>query len=259
MVKKDSITKVAVVGNTRLTLKGLSHLKLLPNVEVKLILGLSEKSLAQKVNSVSYDSLLFECDDARLIKSDQWIEFEIYCIEENIDLIISLGDSRIVPESIINYFNVIGNHGAVLPDVQGGASLVWGRMLNNGEWGVSIMKIDKQIDSGDILNVKKFKYNTDLSQLDFCEKCDDLTIQALEEVLKGDYNKIQNTKWDVKVAKHTDSLETVKLLKYCIENNLSIYLPPRTPQDSQIKSEWDDSFKFCFKIANDNPYPKYNE
>ena len=72
MVKKDSITKVAVVGNTRLTLKGLSHLKLLPNVEVKLILGLSEKSLAQKVNSVSYDSLLFECDDARLIKSDQY-------------------------------------------------------------------------------------------------------------------------------------------------------------------------------------------
>ena len=56
MVKKDSITKVAVVGNTRLTLKGLSHLKLLPNVEVKLILGLSEKSLAQKVNSVSHDS-----------------------------------------------------------------------------------------------------------------------------------------------------------------------------------------------------------
>ena len=262
MVGENSITKVAVVGNTKLTLKGLCALKKLPNVEVKVILGLDTKSINKKVNSVSFANFLSSypyVKAPKIIRSNKWDIFEKTCIEEQINLIILLGDSRIVPETIINSFTVIGNHGAILPDVQGGASLVWGRMLNSGEWGVSIMEIDKKIDSGKILKVKKFKYSEDCSELEFTEKCDDLTVDALVDVLNSNYVISDNSKWHLKIAKHTDSQDVINILRYCIDNKLNVYLPPRTPKDGFIKSVWSDEFKKIFKIANNKPYPKWRD
>ena len=154
---------------------------------------------------------------------------------------------------------MIGNHGAVLPDIQGGASLVWGRLLNTKEWGISIMKIDKKVDSGDILKVKKIKYDEKCSELEFTKRCDDTTIEALLEVLNNDYQVIKNKKWDVRIAKHTDSLKTIEILKYCLENNLNVYLPPRTENDGVINKSWNLNFKKIFKIANNYPYPKWKK
>ena len=262
MVGQNSITKIAVVGNTKLTLKGLTALKKLSNVEIKIILGLDRQSANKKVNSISFASFLSSycyVDAPSIIRSNEWDLFENACKEKKIDLIILLGDSRIVPESIINSFTVVGNHGAILPDVQGGASLVWGRMLNSGEWGVSIMEIDKKIDSGKILKVKKFKYDEDCSELEFTEKCDDLTVDALVDVLNGNYAISDNSKWDLKIAKHTDSKHVINILKYCIDNKLNVYLPPRTPEDGFIESDWSDEFKKIFKIANNKPYPKWRD
>tara|TARA_R100000152_G_C6759191_1_gene183118 strand:+ start:711 stop:1436 length:726 start_codon:yes stop_codon:yes gene_type:complete len=234
----------------------------MPNISIEIILGLSEDSFKNKVNSASLDNFIKSYDwikPPKLIRSNRWDSFYQSCTDKKIDLIITLGDSRIVPENIINSFDVIGNHGAVLPHVQGGASLVWGRMLNNGEWGVSIMEIDKKIDSGRILKVKKFQYTSDCSELEFTEICDDLTVDALLEVLRGDYTPIQNSKWQLKIAKHTDSYNVVNIFKYCIDNNINIYLPPRTPEDGLLKSEWSDEFKEVFKIANDKPYPQWKQ
>lgn len=262
MVKKDSCVKVAVVGNTRLTLKGLAALRVMPNISLEIILGLSEDSFKNKVNSASLDNFIKSYDwtkPPKLIRSNRWDSFYQSCIDKKIDLIITLGDSRIVPENVINSFDVIGNHGAVLPHVQGGASLVWGRMLNNGEWGVSIMEIDKKIDSGRILKVKKFNYGSDCSELEFTEKCDNLTIEALIDVLEGDFTPKQNNNWDLKIAKHADSYDVVNILKHSLLNKLNIYLPPRTPEDSIIKNHWPEEFKNIFKIANNNPYPKWQE
>jgi hypothetical protein len=84
-------------------------------------------------------------------------------------MVISLGDSRYVPPFIIEKFKVIGNHGAILPSVQGGASLVWGRMLNNGVWGVSLMELDKKIDNGTILKTSSFNYELDSDMNSFCD------------------------------------------------------------------------------------------
>ncbi len=262
MVEKDSVIKVAVVGNTRLTLKGLAALRVMPSISLEVVLGLNEKSIIKKVNSVSLDNFFdsYDCTKApKLIKSDDWDLFYKICTDKKVNLIITLGDSRIIPEYIINSFNVIGNHGAVLPDVQGGASLVWGRMLNIGEWGVSIMEIDKKIDSGRILKVKKFNYNSDCSELEFTERCDDLTIEALQDVLDGNYVPQENTKWDVKINKHTDSFHAVNVLSNSLSNGLNVYMPPRTPKDSLINDDWSNDFKKIFKIANNSPYPKWLE
>ena len=58
-----------------------------------------------------------------------------------------IGNGTIIQAGgIITTDTVIGNHGAVLPYVQGAASLVWGRMLNNGRWGVSLMELKEHLE-----------------------------------------------------------------------------------------------------------------
>ena len=260
MVGEHSITKVAVVGNTRLTLKGLCALRAMSDIDVKIILGLDTESATKKANYTPLENFLSSYSYTQppiLLRSKGWEDFKERCQNLGINLIILLGDSRIVPEDITESFNIIGNHGAVLPHVQGGGSLVWGRLLNSGEWGISIMEIDKKVDSGIILKVKKFKFNHNCTEIEFTEKCDDLTIDALVEVLLDNYTPHANQKWDVKISKHTDSAKTIDILQYCLNNNLNVYLPPRTPADGVLKAHWSDDFKDIFKIANDIPYPRW--
>lgn len=254
MVKENTFSKVAFTGNTKLTFKCMKAVE--DFLEISVVFGLPEEKCKDKTNHCDLDEYC-KLNNIKLFKTDDWDCFKNFCEDNGIDLIITIGESRIVPKSITSSFYVIGNHGAVLPNVQGGASLVWGRMLNTGSWGISIMKIDEGIDSGDILKVKEFNYNHDCTEFDFVETCDDLTVEALVEVLKGDINKKPNSRWNVKVNKHTDSRKAINLLKYCLDNNLNIYMPPRTPDDSVVKPYWSKRFIETFKIAQNHPYPKW--
>ena len=170
--------------------------------------------------------------------------------------IICLGDSRIIPIEVLNRHKVIGNHGAILPYVQGGASLVWGRMLNTGMWGISIMELEKTVDSGKILNTKHFVYNRNCSMQTFVNKADDATIEALFEYLNGSATQSENSKWHFRVAKKTDAEIVINILQECLIAKKNIYLPPRTPQESEIKNHWRPEFVKNFKKANSDPYPK---
>ena len=60
--------------------------------------------------------------------------------------------------------------------------------------------------------------------------------------------KIQkNKKWIVRVAKHSDSYQATETLKYCLENKIPIYMPPRSPQDGIINENWNKDFIEIFK------------
>tara|TARA_R100001440_G_scaffold74334_1_gene99715 strand:+ start:145 stop:918 length:774 start_codon:yes stop_codon:yes gene_type:complete len=256
MVQHDLITKVAITGNTKLTLESMKMISDLDNFEILYVFGLPHDKLSGKVNSVHLDKYCEE-NDIFLDKTNEWKNCLKFCEENEIGLIITLGDSRIVPKAITDNFKVIGNHGAILPEVQGGASLVWGRMLESCEWGISIMKIEGRVDSGDILKIKKFNYSPTLTEAQFVNICDNLTVQALKEVLLGDYEITQNKRWDIRISRGTDSYKTYQIFKYCIENKLNIYLPPRSPSDGVVNSQWPDDFKQKFKKACDAPYPKW--
>ena len=245
--------KIAVIGNTKQTLKGLNRL-IEEEYQVSCVFGLPEDKSTNKVNFVSLCDLCLE-HNISLDTSNNWDNL----LDLELDLIICLGDSRIVPERVLIRHKVIGNHGAVLPYIQGGASYVWGRMLNTGKWGISIMELDKVVDAGKILVTKEFSYESDCSMEEFCDTADSLTIEALFEYLNGDYEPRENSKWNVKIARHTDSKFVVGILRETLDNGSNIYLPPRRPVDSNIKYEWGDGFIESFKKANNFPYPRWTE
>ena len=257
MVKDDLITKVAITGNTKLTLKSMEMILKIPKYKILYLFGISEDSMSSKVNSVKMEQFCSE-NGIILNKTEDWSQLYDFCLSNGITKIITLGDSRIIPKNIVQKFDVIGNHGAALPDVQGGASLVWGRMLNSGNWGISIMKIAERVDSGDILKVKRFSYDN-ISEEQFVTTADDLTIAALREVLHGDYTATENKRWKVRASKHVDSYDGVGILKYCLENNIPVYMPTRTPVDGKLSRDWPSEFIKVFKIANNFPYPKWSE
>jgi methionyl-tRNA formyltransferase len=252
--------RIGVIGNTKLTLKGIEMLISLGH-EIIYVFGLPQENLKNKVNGVDlsnfcYSYFNYECQSS--IKLYRSLDWDII-IDEEVDLIISLGDSRFVPEKIITKFKVIGNHGAILPSVQGGASLVWGRMLNNGEWGVSIMELDKKIDNGTILRTQSFTYDSHITMVDFTEKCDNITVEILKDFMTNmkEIKTYKSSNLNFRVTKHIDSKNGVKLLEFALQNDLNIYLPTRTPEDGKIKKEWGDKFINSFKKANNKPYPKY--
>ena len=74
------------------------------------------------------------------------------------DIIITCAYGQILPESILNYpsLGCINVHASLLPKYRGGAPIHW--CLINGEekTGVTIMYMDKNMDSGDIICAEEY-------------------------------------------------------------------------------------------------------
>lgn len=245
--------KLGLIGNTELTLEAMTAL-LAAGHQIPYLFGLSPENLKKKVNAVELGSFCLE-NKILLDTTENWDNL----LNQSFDLVICLGDSRIVPETVLKAHKTIGNHGAPLPAVHGGASLVWGRMLNAGYWGVSLMELAPVVDTGLILGVREFDYQVSCTMREFVELADQTTVELLFDYLTEKYTPRQNKKWAVKVAKHTDSMFATYLLEQSLKDHQTIYLPTRTPDDAVINSEWSEKFKTSFKLANDSPYPRWIE
>ena len=244
--------KAGIIGNTKLTYKVILFL-LSKKVNIDYVFGLPDKKLKNKVNS--FDLRPFCADNnIEYVNNNDWG----YIADKKVDVVYEMGDSRIVPASFLQKNLVIGNHGAILPNVQGAASLVWGKTLNSGQWGVSLMELNEQIDGGDILVTKEILYDTEKTTMnEFVEMCDNATVECIQLHFEGNYKRTNNSSWQVKVAKNIDSKAVVQVLGLCLQNNINVYLPPRRPVDAKLDDSWGPKFIENFKIANSYPYPSY--
>ena len=247
--------RVGVIGNTVLTSKCVD-LILSEGHTIDYVFGLPKDKLENKANSCL--GLQNRCNEENIdfIDSNNWYDLGDY----NVDVVIEMGDSRIVPNNFLIKNKVIGNHGALLPYVKGGASLTWGRMLGTGEWGVSIFELTDELDNGDIIKTKKVRYTPESTTMEeFVEICDQATVDCLKEFLQGNYSPTGNRQWSVKVRKHVDSHKGISILERCVDNDIVVYMPTRNAIDSELKEEWPQDFKNNFKKANNSPYPKWYE
>ena len=171
--------KVGIIGNTTLTFKTI-NLLVSQECEISYVFGLPEESLKNKVNSYDLKKYCLQ-NSIEYYNNNDWSAIT----HKDVDIVYEMGDSRV----------------AILPNVQGAASLVWGRMLNNGKWGVSLMRLREELDAGSILCIKDVYYNPDADNMErFVEMCDDATIECVREhFLKKNVEK-ENKKWEVRVA-----------------------------------------------------------
>ena len=73
------------------------------------------------------------------------------------DLGLSLGNSYISQKIFsVPRFGMLNIHGEILPNFQNAQSVIWQLYEGNAETGYTIHKIDKNIDTGDIIKQEKF-------------------------------------------------------------------------------------------------------
>lgn len=101
------------------------------------------------------------------------------------ELIIVSSWSQIIKEQILQIppMGCIGIHFALLPSNRGGAPLNWALIKGETEWGISLIYLDKGIDTGDIIAQKRFTIIDRDNINTVYDKASVLSIQLLNENL----------------------------------------------------------------------------
>ena len=75
------------------------------------------------------------------------------------DIIITCAYGQIIPEEILSYprLGCINVHASLLPKYRGGAPIHWCLLNGEEKTGVTIMYMDKGMDSGDMITKKEYK------------------------------------------------------------------------------------------------------
>jgi methionyl-tRNA formyltransferase len=152
------------------------------------------------------------------------------------DLMIVVAYGHIIPQKILDIptFGCWNIHASVLPKYRGAAPIH--RAILNGELetGITIMQMDKGLDTGDMLLIKKCKIEENDTTLSLHDKLANISCEALE-------NSLQN-------------LEDNNIVKTKQNNKLSTYAKKILKEESWI--DWNEDIeKIDKQIKGLNPFP----
>lgn len=126
--------------------------------------------------------------------------FPILSLEEvkhlKADIGFSIRFNKIITDEIINSFTVgiFNTHGGILPEYRGVYSNVNAILNNENEYGVTLHYIDRGIDEGDIVSIKKTKIletDTGFSLYKKGEQlCYEILLEQIDSILDGTNTRI---------------------------------------------------------------------
>lgn len=113
------------------------------------------------------------------------------------DMIVTCAYGQLIPEEILNYpkYGCINVHASLLPKLRGGAPIHHAIIDGYKETGITIMYMDKGMDSGDIISQSKIE----ISELDTYKTLHDklsilgsnLLIETIPDIINGNINRIK--------------------------------------------------------------------
>ena len=121
----------------------------------------------------------------------------------NPDIIITCAYGQIIPEAILNYpkYGCINVHGSLLPKLRGGAPIHHAIINGDKETGITIMYMDKLMDSGDIISQAKLPIlendNLDIVYEKMSHLGANLLIETLPSIIDGTNNRIKQNENEV--------------------------------------------------------------
>lgn len=119
------------------------------------------------------------------------------------DIIITCAYGQIIPEEILNYpkYKCINVHASLLPKLRGGAPIHHAIMDGYDKTGITIMYMDKKMDSGDIISQKETiitKEDTKDTLHDrLSEMGKELLLETLPNIISGNINPIKQNEEEV--------------------------------------------------------------
>lgn len=137
----------------------------------------------------------------------------------SIDLVISFTYPLKLEEKIINKGKCsINFHPAPLPQYRGRGTPCYGILNEEKEWGVTCHYLDKSIDTGNIIEVKRFeiekeKHYTGMDLSDYAwEKCYELLCEIVDKYeMEGELKANPQIGGNYYSQKHLDGLKEIKI------------------------------------------------
>jgi len=159
-------------------------------------------------------------------KSEEGRQFAERLKEKNPDFLVVIAYGKIIPQSILDIPNIapINIHGSLLPKYRG-ASPIQSTLLNNDkETGITIMKMDATMDTGNMIDILRFRIPFTRTTKELIEEMQKIWPKFLNTTLrkygkkllgevpqqehKANYcGKIEKESW--LIDPRTDSIETI--------------------------------------------------
>ena len=135
------------------------------------------------------------------------------------DFILSFGFRKIISANIIKKLKkpIFNIHLSYLPFNRGAHPNFWS-FIENTPSGVSIHKIDKGIDTGNVILRKKIYFNTSLNKFSTFKKTYNLLFLEAEKLFKRNFNKIYNKKYKKILINHKGTLHYKQDLPKWVKN-----------------------------------------
>lgn len=110
-----------------------------------------------------------------------------YLRTQNADAMVVVGYGQIIPQSIIDLaqIGIINVHASLLPKYRGAAPVQWSIVNGETRTGVTTMRIDAGLDTGDILQQAETDIGPDETAVDLGVRLATLGANLLGETLKG--------------------------------------------------------------------------
>ena len=140
------------------------------------------------------------------------------------DFILSFGFRKIISENIIKKLKkpIFNIHLSYLPFNRGAHPNFWS-FIENTPAGVSIHKIDKGIDTGNIILRKKINFNINFNKFSTFKKTYNFLFLEAENLFKNNFNKIYNKKYKKISTNNKGTFHYIKDLPKWMKNwNMNI-------------------------------------
>lgn len=114
---------------------------------------------------------------------------------------ISVRYNKIIKQRVIDSFSlgIVNTHGGILPEYRGSYCNIIAIINGEQEYGVTLHYIDKGIDSGDIVAIKKVSIqesDTGFDLYQISEKfCYELIEENIDDLLNGKNNRITQSEY----------------------------------------------------------------
>lgn len=152
-------------------------------------------------------------------------------------ILVVVGWYHLIPKAIMRLprHGAVGVHASLLPKYRGNAPLVWAVIEGERETGVSLFHFDDGIDSGDLVDQRRFAIDP---------------ADTIREVLA----KAEGASVDL-LCEHFDALVDGTAPRRPQNEEDATSFPPRTPQDGEIDWSWTADRIRNFVRAQTRPYP----
>ena len=124
-------------------------------------------------------------------------------ISLNPDIIITCAYGQIIPEAILDFpkYGCINVHGSLLPKLRGGAPIHHAIINGDKKTGITIMYMDKLMDSGDIISQEELEISENDVLDEVYEKMSylgaNLLIKTLPDIIEGKNQRIKQDEKEV--------------------------------------------------------------